>query len=230
MDAQKFGAFLAQVRKENGLTQAQLAQKIQVTDKAVSRWERGRGFPDINLLEPLAAALDISLLELMQSERVPAETVTTEEASAALRDTVHVARQHWRRIARRVLATAAVLLAVIALWLLVTGLIPHTDVFLHDYAVLPDGGVMAIRVGVASSMGYVRSCTDRSDDPARMELRFCSAFGGLNSKLGACNVFLLPLDEECTQICFEGYDGLRLILEKDPVTGEWERVPLGQKP
>ena len=38
MDAQKFGAFLAQVRKENGLTQAQLAQKIQVTDKAVSRW------------------------------------------------------------------------------------------------------------------------------------------------------------------------------------------------
>lgn len=41
MDAQKFGAFLAQTRKENGLTQAQLAQKIQVTDKAVSRWERG---------------------------------------------------------------------------------------------------------------------------------------------------------------------------------------------
>ena len=128
------------------------------------------------------------------------------------------------------LATTAVLLAVIALWLLVTGLIPHTDVFLNDYAVLPDGGVMTIRVGVASSMGYVRSCTDRSDDPTRMELRFRSAFGGLNSKLGACNVFLLPLDEECTQICFEGYDGLRLILEKDPATGEWERVPLGQKP
>lgn len=230
MDAQKFGAFLAQVRKENNLTQAQLAQKMQVSDKAVSRWERGRGFPDINLLEPLAAALGISLLELMQSERAPADTVTTEDASAALRDTVHVARQHWRRIARRVLTTAAALLAVIALFLLVTGLIPHTDVFLHDYAVLPKGGVMAIRVGVASSIGYVRSCTNLSDVPARMELRFNSAFGGLNSSLGACNVFLLPLDEECTQICFEGYDGLRLILEKNPATGQWERAELGAKP
>ena len=61
MDAQKFGAFLAQIRKENNLTQAQLAQKIQVTDKAVSRWERGRGFPDINLLEPLARAGQVVL-------------------------------------------------------------------------------------------------------------------------------------------------------------------------
>ncbi len=68
MDNQKLGIFITELRKEKGLTQAQLAQKLNVTDKAVSKWERGVGFPDIKLLEPLADVLDISLLELMKSE------------------------------------------------------------------------------------------------------------------------------------------------------------------
>lgn len=71
MDNQKLGIFITELRKEKGLTQAQLAQKLNVTDKAVSKWERGVGFPDIKLLEPLADVLDISLLELMKSERLP---------------------------------------------------------------------------------------------------------------------------------------------------------------
>ena len=69
MDAQKFGAFIAQCRKEKSMTQSELAAKIMVTDKAVSRWERGKGFPDINLLLPLAEALEVSVLELVHSER-----------------------------------------------------------------------------------------------------------------------------------------------------------------
>ena len=69
MDGQKFGAFIAQCRKEKSMTQSELAAKIMVTDKAVSRWERGKGFPDINLLLPLAEALEVSVLELMHSER-----------------------------------------------------------------------------------------------------------------------------------------------------------------
>ena len=69
MDAQKFGAFIAQCRKEKSMTQSELAAKIMVTDRAVSRWERGKGFPDINLLLPLAEALEVSVLELMHSER-----------------------------------------------------------------------------------------------------------------------------------------------------------------
>ena len=62
MDNQKLGIFITELRKEKGLTQAQLAQKLNVTDKAVSKWERGVGFPDIKLLEPLADVLDLSLL------------------------------------------------------------------------------------------------------------------------------------------------------------------------
>ena len=69
MDAQKFGTFIAQCRKEKGMTQSELAAKIMVTDKAVSRWERGKGFPDINLILPLAGALEVSVFELMHSER-----------------------------------------------------------------------------------------------------------------------------------------------------------------
>lgn len=70
MNAEKFGAFVASCRKEQHMTQLELAQKLQVTDKAVSRWERGKGFPDISLLVPLSEALDISVLELMHSEKM----------------------------------------------------------------------------------------------------------------------------------------------------------------
>ena len=69
MEAKQFGQFIAGIRKEKKMTQAELAEKINVTDKAVSRWERGLGFPDIQTLEPLAQALGISVLELMRSEK-----------------------------------------------------------------------------------------------------------------------------------------------------------------
>lgn len=68
MDAQQFGAFLQARRKELGLTQSDLAEKIHVTDKAISRWERAVGFPDIKLLEPLAEALELTLTELLKCE------------------------------------------------------------------------------------------------------------------------------------------------------------------
>ena len=66
MDSQKFGTFIAQCRKDKKMTQSDLAAKLNVTDKAISRWERGVGFPDINTIEPLAAALDVSVAELMR--------------------------------------------------------------------------------------------------------------------------------------------------------------------
>lgn len=73
MEAKKIGQFIAGIRKEKKMTQAELAGKIHVTDKAISRWERGLGFPDIQTLEPLAQALGISVLELMRSERQETE-------------------------------------------------------------------------------------------------------------------------------------------------------------
>jgi len=68
MDAKAFGAFIAERRKELGMTQSDLAAQLSVTDKAVSRWERGLGFPDISTLEPLAAALGVSVEELLRAK------------------------------------------------------------------------------------------------------------------------------------------------------------------
>lgn len=103
MDTKKFGAFLSEVRKEKQMTQAELAAMLQVTDKAVSKWERGVGFPDINTLEPLAKALDVSVAELIQSERLPAEHVSLETASVAVNNAFDLMRQQ-RKQERRSIA------------------------------------------------------------------------------------------------------------------------------
>jgi len=58
------------LREQKKLTQAALAEKIFVTDKAVSKWETGRGYPDISLVESLAKALDISVIELLSGKNV----------------------------------------------------------------------------------------------------------------------------------------------------------------
>ena len=52
MDAQKLGLFIASIRKERGMTQSELAAKLFVSDKTISKWERGAGFPDIKNIEP----------------------------------------------------------------------------------------------------------------------------------------------------------------------------------
>lgn len=70
MDAYVTGAIIRQLREEKGMTQAELAEKLSVSDKAVSRWETGRGYPDITLIEPLASALGVSVSELLAGASV----------------------------------------------------------------------------------------------------------------------------------------------------------------
>jgi transcriptional regulator with XRE-family HTH domain len=88
MDANKFGCFVADRRKELNMTQKELAAKIHVTDKAVSRWERGLGFPDINTIKELADALNVSITELMTSEKADSE-----KTDAVVSDVIHVAKE-----------------------------------------------------------------------------------------------------------------------------------------
>lgn len=70
MDKYVTGAVIRKLRENKKLTQEELAAKIYVSSKAVSKWERGQGFPDISLLEPLAKALDISVIELLSGEDI----------------------------------------------------------------------------------------------------------------------------------------------------------------
>ena len=70
MNACVTGAIIRRLREERGLTQAQLAEALMVSDKAVSKWETGKGCPDISLLEPIARAFDVSVTELLSGSAV----------------------------------------------------------------------------------------------------------------------------------------------------------------
>ena len=71
MNQIKIGKFISECRKEKKLTQSQLAEKMNITDKAVSKWENGKSLPDISLLLPLCEILGISLNELFIGEHIP---------------------------------------------------------------------------------------------------------------------------------------------------------------
>lgn len=73
MDTKKIGAFIAMNRKKKGYTQEQLAEKLGVTNKTISRWENGHYMPDLSLLEPLSKELDITLNELLAGKEIVKE-------------------------------------------------------------------------------------------------------------------------------------------------------------
>lgn len=70
MDNYVTGAVIKKLRENKKMTQEELAQKIFVTSKAVSKWETGKGFPDVGLLESLGKALDVSVIELLSGEDI----------------------------------------------------------------------------------------------------------------------------------------------------------------
>ena len=70
MDTYITGAAIKSLRERRRLTQSQLADRLSVSDKTISKWETGRGLPDVSLLEPLASALGVSLPELLSGEQV----------------------------------------------------------------------------------------------------------------------------------------------------------------
>lgn len=75
MNQEKIGKFIAKLRNEKNLTQQELANKIGVTDRAISNWENGRRMPDVSLFEDLCTALDISVNELLKGEKIIKEDI-----------------------------------------------------------------------------------------------------------------------------------------------------------
>jgi len=70
MEQEKIGKFIFELRKEKNMTQKELADKLGVTDRAISKWENGRGMPDLSLMKPLCKELDITINELLCGERI----------------------------------------------------------------------------------------------------------------------------------------------------------------
>lgn len=94
MDRTKTGALIAAARKEQNMTQKELAAALHVSDRAVSKWERGAGFPDISLLEPLADALGLGVLDLLRGERGTAEVESDGQVRGAVRIVVREANKN----------------------------------------------------------------------------------------------------------------------------------------
>lgn len=74
MEQKKIGKFIAQCRREKGYTQASLAEKLGITDRAISKWENGRSLPDASIMQELCGLLNISVDELLSGEHIPPAT------------------------------------------------------------------------------------------------------------------------------------------------------------
>lgn len=121
MDAKRTGAFIAERRKALGLTQLQLAERLHVTDKAVSRWERGVGLPDVGSMEALSQALEVSIVELMQGQAREETHISTAEADELLTEALHLSELPFTAYLAKSLFAACVLAAIPVLWLIFAG-------------------------------------------------------------------------------------------------------------
>ena len=91
IDKEQFGVFVAARRKEQQLTQKELAQRLLISDKAVSKWERGLSMPDVQLLIPLAEQLNVTVTELLECQQVPQqEAMDAEQVEALVQKTIHL--------------------------------------------------------------------------------------------------------------------------------------------
>lgn len=112
MDAMKTGTLIARTRKEKGLTQRELAEKVYVSVQAVSKWEKGKNFPDLALMEPLADELGLTVTELLAGER------GEEPREETVRDSLRFGESQLRPKIKRwkwlFLAAAVLLLVVLA--------------------------------------------------------------------------------------------------------------------
>lgn len=91
---EEFGLFLTKLRKEKGLTQKQLAEQLFVSDKAVSKWERGLSFPDISLLIPLEKILEATTTELLCGKRMDSRTsFSAQEVESLMKKTICLSKE-----------------------------------------------------------------------------------------------------------------------------------------
>ena len=156
MEKQLLGAFIAENRKRQGMTQQQLAQVLHVTDKAVSKWERGLSYPDVTLLQPLAAAFRLRVDDLLtcrageseeyvKSDMTPvSEPITSDPATpeispavqAVLEITAENRSRHLNR--RRYIAAIAALALIPAV---VLTILQSSGRLLKKHTTSPDGAI-----------------------------------------------------------------------------------------
>ncbi|MGN1021201.1 MAG: helix-turn-helix domain-containing protein [Aristaeellaceae bacterium] len=151
MDMVKIGGFLQALRREQGLTQAQLGEELGVTGKTVSRWETGTYLPPVEMLQLLSGRYGVSINELLAGERIPPEQLPVraeETLTAVMRETPFLLREQqrfWRNKWRRDHRGLLVMLVVAAGAVQVAGAVTGCAPVMTAGAFLTLGGVLFVR-------------------------------------------------------------------------------------
>lgn len=114
MDQIKTGKFVASLRKEKGLTQVSLANCLGISDKTVSKWERGAGLPDVSLMLPLCEILEISVNELLTGEKLT-DADYKKRAEVTIMNLVQENKESKKRILQSVMCGIITIIAVCSL-------------------------------------------------------------------------------------------------------------------
>lgn len=117
MNQMKIGKFIAACRKENGYTQASLAEKLGITDRAVSKWENGKSMPDASIMLELCGLLKINVNELLTGERI----MQDDYKAVAEKQLVDLKSQEEKAVKKATYAVVIIVLLIILVFSLVAG-------------------------------------------------------------------------------------------------------------
>ena len=119
MDQIRIGKFIAESRKSRNLTQRQLADALSISDKTISKWECGKGLPEVSLMLPLCAALDITVNDLLSGEKV-SSTDYQEKAEGNMINLMKENEENKKRMVLSIITGAITIIAVCALIVIVS--------------------------------------------------------------------------------------------------------------
>ena len=119
MDQIRIGKFIAESRKARNLTQRQLADALSISDKTISKWECGKGLPEVSLMLPLCAALDITVNDLLSGEKV-SSTDYQEKAEGNMINLMKENEENKKRMALSIITGVITVIAVCALIVIVS--------------------------------------------------------------------------------------------------------------
>ena len=114
MDQSKIGQFIARTRKSKNLTQRQLADLLSISDKTVSKWETGKGLPDVSLMLPLCRALEITVNDLLTGEKVSASNYQ-KKAEENMMDLIKENQENKKRMILSIICGVITIIAVCSL-------------------------------------------------------------------------------------------------------------------
>lgn len=144
MDQIKIGGFIAEERKRKGYTQKILSEKLGISDKTISKWERGNGFPEVSLLIPLCSELDITVNELLSGERVSEEQYR-KKAEENMVNLVKEAQENKKKIILSVMVGILTIIAAVPLFIVAGMFDMSTGVRIAFIAI----GIVVVVIGIA---------------------------------------------------------------------------------